>query len=383
MRSRRPRVSHVLRRRRGRGSARTSGTAPPTLVGVLFAAATLVVLALLRAVRCAPGRRRPGSTASCCLLDDRRRGAGRVAGDLITLIVALETLTLPLYVLVGLRRRSLASAEAAVTFFVVSVVSTAVTLLGAALLYARHRHRPLRRRSRTSLTEPARSCARCRWSARRVVLVLVGLAFKVAAVPFHAWAPATYDGAPLPVAAYLSTASKLGGVIALRAGRGRRAAAAAGRGRAGAGRAGGADDDRRQPGRAAPAADGAPARLVVGGPGRLHPGPAGRARAGVRPLGGSARRSWRPPWRTPSSTSCWSSARSGRWSRCGASADGGDLDDYRGAARRRPWVSRRVRAGAGRAGRAAARAGRPVRQGDRGAGAARRLAPGGSPWSWR
>jgi NADH-quinone oxidoreductase subunit N len=48
-----------------------------------------------------------------------------------------------------------------------------------------------------------------------VVLVLVGLAFKVAAVPFHAWAPPTYDGAPLPVAAYLSTASKLGGVIAL------------------------------------------------------------------------------------------------------------------------------------------------------------------------
>ncbi len=43
----------------------------------------------------------------------------------------------------------------------------------------------------------------------------MGLAFKVAAVPFHAWAPATYDGAPLPVAAYLSTASKLGGVIAL------------------------------------------------------------------------------------------------------------------------------------------------------------------------
>ncbi len=48
-----------------------------------------------------------------------------------------------------------------------------------------------------------------------MTLVVAGLAFKVAAVPFHAWAPATYDGAPLPVAAYLSTASKLGGVIAL------------------------------------------------------------------------------------------------------------------------------------------------------------------------
>jgi NADH-quinone oxidoreductase subunit N len=48
-----------------------------------------------------------------------------------------------------------------------------------------------------------------------VVLVLVGLGFKVAAVPLHAWAPPTYDGAPLPVAAYLSTASKLGGVVAI------------------------------------------------------------------------------------------------------------------------------------------------------------------------
>jgi NADH-quinone oxidoreductase subunit N len=46
-------------------------------------------------------------------------------------------------------------------------------------------------------------------------LIVVGFAFKVAAVPLHAWAPATYDGAPLPVAAYLSTASKLGGVLAL------------------------------------------------------------------------------------------------------------------------------------------------------------------------
>src|SRR5438309_1270741 len=48
-----------------------------------------------------------------------------------------------------------------------------------------------------------------------VVLLLAGLSFKVAAVPFHAWAPPAYDGAPLPVAAFLSTASKLGGVIAI------------------------------------------------------------------------------------------------------------------------------------------------------------------------
>jgi len=48
-----------------------------------------------------------------------------------------------------------------------------------------------------------------------LVLLLSGLAFKVAAVPLHAWAPSTYDGAPVPIAAFLSTASKLGGVIAI------------------------------------------------------------------------------------------------------------------------------------------------------------------------
>ena len=55
-----------------------------------------------------------------------------------------------------------------------------------------------------------RAAGRCALplASAAVVLVLVGLAFKVAAVPFHAWAPATYDGAPVPVAAYLSTASK-------------------------------------------------------------------------------------------------------------------------------------------------------------------------------
>lgn len=133
--------------------------------------------------------------------------------DLITLLVAVETLTLPLYVLVGMRRGVLASVSGAVNFFLVSVVSTSITLMGAALLYALTGAVHLNRLaaalgSREELREiPLTAVA--------TVLVLVGLAFKVAAVPFHAWAPGTYDGAPLPIAGYLSTASKLGGVIAL------------------------------------------------------------------------------------------------------------------------------------------------------------------------
>ena len=99
------------------------------------------------------------------------------------------------------------------TFFVVSVVSTAVTLLGAALLYAATGALHFDRADRRAGPSAGRTGAPL--VTVGVVLVLVGLAFKVAAVPLHAWAPATYDGAPLPVAAYLSTASKLAGVVAL------------------------------------------------------------------------------------------------------------------------------------------------------------------------
>ncbi|MBQ1046236.1 NADH-quinone oxidoreductase subunit N [Micromonospora sp. C72] len=182
------------------------------LVGAVIALLTLGVLALsgplLRAGRTPVGE-------YCFLLACAMTGGVVLgaAGDLITLIVALETLTLPLYVLVGLRRGSLAGAEAAVTFFVVSVVATTVTLLGAALLYAVTGTLHL---DRLGATLAARDdLTGLPLTGVAVALVVAGLVFKVAAVPFHAWAPATYDGAPLPVAAYLSTASKLGGVVAL------------------------------------------------------------------------------------------------------------------------------------------------------------------------
>lgn len=180
------------------------------LVAAAFGGLTLAVAGLsARVVRALP------AGEYCFLLAASMTGGVALAHarDLITLIVALETLTLPLYPLVALRRRSAASAEGALTFFVVSVVATSVTLLGAALLYAVTGAVHLDRLAAALaaggplLDRPLASVA--------VVLVIAGLAFKVAAVPFHAWAPAAYDGAPLPVAAYLSTASKLGGVVAL------------------------------------------------------------------------------------------------------------------------------------------------------------------------
>ncbi|MEU4693161.1 proton-conducting transporter membrane subunit [Actinoplanes sp. NPDC023714] len=184
-------------------------------VAVLFAGLTAGVLAFsLPALRLgiAP------AGEFCFLLACSMTGGVTVgyAGDLITLIVGLETLTLPLYVLVGLRRFAPSErvttdgAAASVTFFLISVISTVIALLGVALNYAATGGVHL-----AALTAAAPPFAAL--AGVGAALLVIGLAFKVAAVPLHAWAPATYDGAPVPIAAYLSTASKLGGVIALAA----------------------------------------------------------------------------------------------------------------------------------------------------------------------
>jgi NADH-quinone oxidoreductase subunit N len=199
------------------GPAQCSWVSTPqaAVVAVLFGALTIGVLALS-----APALRAGVAPAGefCFLLTSSMAGGVVVAyaGDLITLIVGLETLTLPLYVLVGLRRFAprervtTTGASASVTFFLVSVISTAIALLGAALLFASTGVLHL-----AALTEASGALAPL--GAVGGALLVIGFAFKVAAVPLHAWAPATYDGAPVPVAAYLSTASKLGGVVALAA----------------------------------------------------------------------------------------------------------------------------------------------------------------------
>jgi NADH-quinone oxidoreductase subunit N len=135
------------------------------------------------------------------------------ARDLITLLVALETLTLPTYALVGLRRGSGTGAEAALKYLLVSIAASAVTLLGVAFVYGLTGTVHLER-----IADVLRTDAHVRslpLGAAAVVLVLGGFAFKLAAVPFHWWAPDVYQGAPVPVAAYLATVSKAGGLAGL------------------------------------------------------------------------------------------------------------------------------------------------------------------------
>lgn len=133
------------------------------------------------------------------------------AGDLVTLVVAMETVSLPAFAMVALRRGHRMGAEAALKFFLASVVATAVTLLGISMVYG----------ATGSVAAVSVNASVAAGVALEpvlgvgVVLTLVGLAFKVAAVPFQVWVPDTYVGAPIPVAAYLSVVSKAAGLAGL------------------------------------------------------------------------------------------------------------------------------------------------------------------------
>jgi NADH-quinone oxidoreductase subunit N len=133
--------------------------------------------------------------------------------DLITLTVALETVSLPAFALVGLKRWSGKSSEAALKFFLVSVASTGVMLFGISLVYGATGNvhfGPVALHLQALAGGPIRHLAYL-----GVGLTLVGLGFKVSAVPFHFWTPDTYAGAPVPIAAYLSVVSKAAGFAGL------------------------------------------------------------------------------------------------------------------------------------------------------------------------
>ncbi|MFG1860293.1 NADH-quinone oxidoreductase subunit N [Microbispora bryophytorum] len=147
--------------------------------------------------------------------------------DLIMLVVSLELVSLPVFALTALKRHDGRAAEAALKLFLVSVVSTAVTLFGVSLLYgvtgSVHLDRidaALRATGDTAgdmTGNLAGSTAgdMVQVTAVAIVLVAAGFAFKIAAVPFHFWAGDVYRGAPVPVAALLSVVSKASGFAGL------------------------------------------------------------------------------------------------------------------------------------------------------------------------
>lgn len=130
------------------------------------------------------------------------------ADDLLALFVALEVLSLPLYLMCGLaRRRRLLSQEAALKYFLLGAFSSAFFLYGVAMLYGYS--------GTLSLTGIASSTGSQAMALAGIALLSVGLLFKVGAVPFHSWLPDVYQGAPTPITAFMAAATKIAAFGAL------------------------------------------------------------------------------------------------------------------------------------------------------------------------
>ncbi len=132
------------------------------------------------------------------------------ARDLVSIFIALELLSIPAYMMAAWRKRDVKSNEAGVKYYLLGVFASAVLLYGMSLLFGVT--------GSTLLTDIGASLSDDNLIALEVVgivFVLCGFGFKISAVPFHSWAPDTYEGAPTPVTAFFSVASKAAGFVAI------------------------------------------------------------------------------------------------------------------------------------------------------------------------
>lgn len=129
--------------------------------------------------------------------------------DLVSVFVSLEFLSIPAYMLAAWRKSDRRSNEAGMKYYLLGVFASAIMLYGMSLLYGLA--------GSTKLVDIGAALADEVTAVRAlaVLFVVIGFAFKVSAVPFHTWAPDTYQGAPTPVTAFLSVASKAAGFVAL------------------------------------------------------------------------------------------------------------------------------------------------------------------------
>jgi NADH-quinone oxidoreductase subunit N len=133
------------------------------------------------------------------------------ANDLLVIFLGLEILSIALYVLAGYHRRRRESGEAAMKYFVLGAFSSAIFLYGIALVYGAT--------GSTRLDEIASFLAQIHLTKgvldAGIALLIVGLAFKVSAVPFHTWTPDVYEGSPTPVTGFMAATAKAAGFAAL------------------------------------------------------------------------------------------------------------------------------------------------------------------------
>ena len=178
-------------------------SATPLLAAAQIGILVLSALVLLLSVK-VEFSRNPGEYVAIVLLATTGMMLVAAARDLLIIFIALELLSLSLYVLTAFWKSSAQSAEAALKYYLFGGMSAALMLFGFSYLYGLT--------GTTSLSGIAASLAVQGASPLLIValaLVAAGLGFKVAAVPFHLWAPDTYQGAPAPVTALIASGSKV------------------------------------------------------------------------------------------------------------------------------------------------------------------------------
>lgn len=131
------------------------------------------------------------------------------AHSFITLFLGLELFSLPIYAMIALRRNSAVCAEAAVKYFVTGAIATGMLLYGLSMLYGATQSMELSKVSEVIMRSSLSGEIILTFG---LVFVVVGIVFKLGAVPFHMWVPDVYEGAPTPVVLFLGTAAKIAGL---------------------------------------------------------------------------------------------------------------------------------------------------------------------------
>jgi NADH-quinone oxidoreductase subunit N len=130
--------------------------------------------------------------------------------ELLMIFIGLELLGLSLYILAAFDKTDARSAEAGLKYFLFGSTSSAFTLFGISLIYGMTGTTSLAQIGARLATTPVQSLL-----AAGIVMTLVGFAFKIAAAPFHLWAPDAYQGAPVPSAAFIASGSKVASFVVL------------------------------------------------------------------------------------------------------------------------------------------------------------------------
>jgi NADH-quinone oxidoreductase subunit N len=176
---------------------------------LIFVVASLITVFLAQGYMKARGLNYPEFYALMLISTTGMMAMANTA-DLVVMLIGLEVMSVPLYVMAGFNQRSLLSNEAGIKYFIMGAFASAFLLMGIAFIFGAAETTNLRRIV-TDFSYLVYQHDSAVYMIAGMALVLVGFGFKIAAVPFHTWVPDVYQGAPTPVTAFFSVAPKAAG----------------------------------------------------------------------------------------------------------------------------------------------------------------------------